>query len=85
MRWDLINNTSSASLQFTGGGITNTWTTVNIRSFTLNVRDPLGYTNKTKITFESLGSYRVGNQEFKFRVRVKLQDGSTTAWAHKSA
>ncbi len=73
--WDTIANTDSVKLQVKGGGITDSWMSV----------DGLFISNaggRTIANFQDMSTYQVSGTIYRFRVKVTLQDGSSTPWAY---
>lgn len=75
LSWNTVENTNSAKLQVKGGGVVDSWMSVGIKS--LSVQG-----SKTYISLSDLSSYRLPGRKYNFRVKVNLNDGSSTAWAY---
>ncbi len=73
--WDTIANTDSVKLQVKGGGITDSWMSVE-GLFTTAGEE------RTSANFQDLSTYQVSGTTYRFRVKVTLQDGSSTPWAY---
>ncbi len=73
--WDSIANTGSVKLQVKGGGIVDSWMSVDGLFITAGEE-------RTTANFQDLSTYQVSGTTYHFRVRVTLQDGSSTPWAY---
>lgn len=75
LSWNTVENTNSAKLQVKGGGVVDSWMSVGIKSLSAQG-------SKTYISLSDLSSYRLPGRKYNFRVKVNLNDGSSTAWAY---
>ncbi|MDE2636166.1 MAG: hypothetical protein OXI30_07355 [Chloroflexota bacterium] len=75
LSWDAIPNETGAKIQVKGGGIADTW-------MSLDTNNSYTQDGKTYLEFENMATYRAQDIAFKFRVRVTLSDGSSTPWAY---
>ncbi|MCY3915641.1 MAG: fibronectin type III domain-containing protein [Chloroflexi bacterium] len=75
LSWNTVENTNSAKLQVKGGGVVDSWMSVSIKSLSAQG-------SKTYISLSDLSSYRLPGRKYNFRVKVNLNDGSSTAWAY---
>ncbi len=75
LSWNTVDNTNSAKLQVKGGGVVDSWMSADIKS--LSVQG-----SKTYLSLSDLSSYRLPGKKYNFRVKVTLNDGSSTPWAY---
>ncbi len=73
--WDTIANTGSVKLQVKGGGIVDSWMSVEGLFITAGEE-------RTTANFQDLSTYQVSGTTYHFRVKVTLEDGSSTPWAY---
>ncbi|MCY3779077.1 MAG: hypothetical protein OXG78_02095 [Chloroflexi bacterium] len=75
LSWDAIPNESNAKIQVKGGGIADTWMSLDIKN--RYTQDGITY-----LEFQNMANYRALNRAFNFRVKVTLSDGSVSSWAY---
>jgi len=75
LSWDTVANTDSVKLQVKGGGIVDSWMSVDGLSISVEG-------GRTIANFQDLSTWQVSGTIYNFRVKVELQDGSSTPWAY---
>ncbi|MDE2821219.1 MAG: fibronectin type III domain-containing protein [Chloroflexota bacterium] len=75
LSWNTVANTDSVKLQVKGGGIVDSWMSVDGLSISVDG-------GRTIANFQDLSTWQVSGTIYNFRVKVELQDGSSTPWAY---
>ncbi|MDE2859496.1 MAG: fibronectin type III domain-containing protein [Chloroflexota bacterium] len=75
LSWNTVANTDSVKLQVKGGGIVDSWMSVDGLSISVEG-------GRTIANFQDLSTWQVSGTIYNFRVKVELQDGSSTPWAY---
>jgi len=75
LSWDTVANTHSVKLQVKGGGIMDSWMSVDGLFISADG-------SRTTANFQNLTDWQVSGTTYSFRVQATLNNGYSTPWAY---